>query len=718
MKTAVDSKGLLVRQVSEHSKTLSKLLEAEAHAKVEDAFMEKCMVSTKMLANSMSLLSLNSWQELLSGYESLLMIYRNERRPWDERIAQITSELIEKEEILFTSYKAGENWKPASVVADEEIRAVLKEVNVLFEMNDSETGASCDDDSADVHTESNQSSEHQTQKQRKTADDAGECLDNESFKAEVEKHVPEHAEVKGTEEGKKTAQKPGSSFLANLIPQLDASCRSLLDDWNDWKAKLNNPSTFNLQKIKKEAQLLDFYALSINQIASFREKEAVQSALCSLEPIKTVLEDYATVLSDHYKRRVDIGFLGETNEMDVSLLFGATRIVQCMVDDICKRSDEEYLRIEVEVGNSNGALWWVLRDNGNNFITDSQLDREDFLAFYPGLREVKRLLKDFNGVLWVEPNEDHDKRFAFTMPVCTDKMSFNVWGENERFFAVPSTQICMIVKDGNADIQKDVRGENILVEGQSVPLVRLSLVSPDAPELGDEIVVAGSLEKRIAFYVQGDGNLEEGTWERNSRPIWQGLSCGTIEIEEERIPVIEVATLLRSYHDLVKNGYDGEASAGFVEDEVVSHKSTRAFAKEDESAQKEDYDVEHIDVVVLERSEAVREALMTVFSSRNMRVKMFDEVQEAEEFIRKTNPNLIVSEFRTPSMAAKALIERLRKEGRHNIPVFVTSAQDGEKAEDLIKELGASEYLLKPIDPSEVISKVGRYIHLDENLAS
>jgi len=42
-------------------------------------------------------------------------------------------------------------------------------------------------------------------------------------------------------------------------------------------------------------------------------------------------------------------------------------------------------------------------DDGDNFVSDSRLDNDEQLAFYPRLRTVINRLSRYRGVLWVEP---------------------------------------------------------------------------------------------------------------------------------------------------------------------------------------------------------------------------------------------------------------------------------------------------------------------------
>ncbi|MBI4720177.1 MAG: chemotaxis protein CheW [Chitinivibrionia bacterium] len=166
----------------------------------------------------------------------------------------------------------------------------------------------------------------------------------------------------------------------------------------------------------------------------------------------------------------------------------------------------------------------------------------------------------------MEPDEDHDSRFAFTMPLSLGKQAFHVWGIGGERFCMPATQVCAVLKIADAGIHRDSRGEHILTEGRPVPVLKLSLLCSGAPEHGDRIVIAGSLEKRVAFYVRGSGNVEEGMRQKISIPSWRTLTNGVAQLEDGRIPVVEAATILQRYLEVLSDGYDERPPGAIADD--------------------------------------------------------------------------------------------------------------------------------------------------------
>jgi hypothetical protein len=86
-----------------------------------------------MLAGTSALMDHVSWEKTLKTYQELLAVYTNRGLPWDERIAEITSELIEKEELLVKAYQNDSSIDLNSVVRSNEVDALREEIVALQE---------------------------------------------------------------------------------------------------------------------------------------------------------------------------------------------------------------------------------------------------------------------------------------------------------------------------------------------------------------------------------------------------------------------------------------------------------------------------------------------------------------------------------------------------------------------------------------------------------
>ncbi len=192
------------------------------------------------------------------------------------------------------------------------------------------------------------------------------------------------------------------------------------------------------------------------------------------------------------------------------------------------------------------------------------------------------------------------------------------------------------------------------------------------------------------------------------------MSSGVAELAEGRIPVIEAGTIAQSYLEILGDGYDTCLPGGITGDEPVRN-SLEAPEEVDLDSCKPGVEGE-VDILVIEKSQAVRGALLSILAPTKLTVRMCEEVAEATRFLKRHTPSLIVSDIREPAMAAKTVIDAVAAEGKE-IPVIVSTAQTGEKARTLAEELGADGYFLKPLDSKEVIRTLKRFITLKENCA-
>ena len=123
----------------------------------------------------------------------------------------------------------------------------------------------------------------------------------------------------------------------------------------------------------------------------------------------------------------------------------------------------------------------------------------------------------------------------------------------------------------------------------------------------------------------------------------------------------------------------------------------------------EPYQNGELEILVVEQSENMRETLNRIFTQAHVSAEFADGLEEALKLLDKHSPRLIISEFRMPSMAAKVLVDGLKKQGKH-IPVLVTTSQTGQTADLLVTKLGAAGYLSKPLNVQDVTAQIGSYL--------
>ncbi|MFH1754940.1 MAG: response regulator [Candidatus Latescibacterota bacterium] len=657
MGSRLDSTSLFMDQVRQHEEALNEAL-SSGHPGSDQVgvLMEKCIRCTRMLAGSVLIMGLDGWHECLNALERLFARYRDCSLQWDEKIAQVVSEIIEKEELLLSAHEDDGSVDLVLLVPAEEMQALTEEINVVLDTEHPET------------------------------------TDQETTNKMVNPTVAEAA-----------------SPLAITQLALERAVGSLGKSLSG--ASWGSSGFFNgkFRDIHKSLCLVDFYARSMKEILALPERGQGTSALTILEPIQNALEDYASILCLGQGRKVTVVLTGADNELDTNLLFTVGKALQYLIRDIVLRCDDSELHIEVDVTENNGVLWWTLCDDGNNFIKDSKFDREEILAFYPSLKQVRKTMEELNSILWVEPEGSQQARFVFTTPIHKERKKFMVWGDKDNRFGVLSTQLCSVLSRESVPIESNSRGEYLLIDDHEVPLVGLQLVYSDAPEAGERIAVIGSLENKIAIYVNGNGSVEEGIWHMNAVSRWKGLPRGVAELDEVRIPVVEASDLIVRFLKTSGEPIEHGISGGVAGDGNDLLPESQATFTEDSSSPPELNDEEEREVLVIEQSKAVKEAFEALISDAKFNMQIVESVEEAIQVIRSGSVRLIISEFRMPTLAAQKIKTLLVEEGK-DIPVIVTTAHSGDNADLLVQKLGVSGYLSKPLTADAVSSKVDQYL--------
>ena len=121
-------------------------------------------------------------------------------------------------------------------------------------------------------------------------------------------------------------------------------------------------------------------------------------------------------------------------------------------------------------------------------------------------------------------------------------------------------------------------------------------------------------------------------------------------------------------------------------------------------------------VLVVERSSTVTEVFESIFNRANLKFKVVESVESAIATLKSGKTRLIISEFRMPAMAAKAIMDAMNDEGL-DIPLLVTTSHSGENARLLVEKLRVSGYLSKPLDEESVFAKVNNFFQDGETPA-
>src|SRR5215470_13336321 len=112
-------------------------------------------------------------------------------------------------------------------------------------------------------------------------------------------------------------------------------------------------------------------------------------------------------------------------------------------------------------------------------------------------------------------------------------------------------------------------------------------------------------------------------------------------------------------------------------------------------------------ILVVDDEEAIREVVSTMLESKGYRCTVAHNGRAAQDHIKRTTPDLILSDMIMPEMDGIKLLEWVR-EFDPDVPVImVTAIHDISTALEAIRR-GAYDYILKPFEKDQLFLGVGR----------
>jgi response regulator RpfG family c-di-GMP phosphodiesterase len=112
-------------------------------------------------------------------------------------------------------------------------------------------------------------------------------------------------------------------------------------------------------------------------------------------------------------------------------------------------------------------------------------------------------------------------------------------------------------------------------------------------------------------------------------------------------------------------------------------------------------------ILVVEDSPTQAQGLAEVLTSRGFEVLLAATGQEALTLARSTHPDLLLLDLYLPDLSGEMVFRQLRQEEETSrIPVVVVTSSEEREDRLRLLELGADDYLLKPVEPLELVARV------------
>lgn len=92
-------------------------------------------------------------------------------------------------------------------------------------------------------------------------------------------------------------------------------------------------------------------------------------------------------------------------------------------------------------------------------------------------------------------------------------------------------------------------------------------------------------------------------------------------------------------------------------------------------------------------------------------VKLSADGKQVKEYLAKNTPDIIVSDIMMPYFSGMELIAYVRKELKSQVPIIIISSAGNEENVLNAFELGANDFISKPVSPSELLVRVARELN-------
>ncbi len=85
--------------------------------------------------------------------------------------------------------------------------------------------------------------------------------------------------------------------------------------------------------------------------------------------------------------------------------------------------------------------------------------------------------------------------------------------------------------------------------------------------------------------------------------------------------------------------------------------------------------------------------------------------KQVKEYLSKNTPDIIVSDIMMPYFSGMELIAHVRNELKLQVPIIIISSAGNEENVLNAFELGANDFVSKPVSPSELLVRVARELN-------
>ena len=118
-------------------------------------------------------------------------------------------------------------------------------------------------------------------------------------------------------------------------------------------------------------------------------------------------------------------------------------------------------------------------------------------------------------------------------------------------------------------------------------------------------------------------------------------------------------------------------------------------------------------ITIIEDEPFIIEALSFILEKEGFIVKSISDGAKAIEFVKDTNPDLVILDIMLPNVSGMKILEDIRSTKLiAELPVLMITAQGQKKDPRAAEDAGVNEFMTKPFDNAELIQQIKHMLKL------
>ncbi len=116
-------------------------------------------------------------------------------------------------------------------------------------------------------------------------------------------------------------------------------------------------------------------------------------------------------------------------------------------------------------------------------------------------------------------------------------------------------------------------------------------------------------------------------------------------------------------------------------------------------------------ILVIVQKATIRSMLESLLKEQSLEVVCFDNPQKSLDWLLLSKPDLIIIDYAVTDPTVLEVCQKIRQDQRMtNVPIIVLLTLEEMRESERLKQAGASNFLVKPFNPRELLEKVEIYL--------